>query len=244
MEENVKHIHFKEIDSTNNWAKENCRIFDLSQIIRITADEQTSGRGRFNRTWISPKDLNIYLTYLFALEKSAMGPANLAQILSLSIASLLDQEGVTPQIKWPNDVLIDGKKIAGILSETVDLGEQFAVILGAGININMGKELLDTIDQPATSLLVETGKSHSKEALIESLELLFLQDLRLYRKEGFPPFFKRYDALLTHRGKAITLKQNGSSISGVLHSLNPDGRLNLLLPSGELQTISSGELQS
>ncbi|NGX50936.1 MAG: Bifunctional ligase/repressor BirA [Chlamydiae bacterium] len=239
MEENVKHIHFKEIDSTNNWAKKNCRSLDLSQITRITADEQTSGRGRFNRKWLSPKDLNIYLTYLFAIDRDTIDPANLAQLLSLSIASLLDQEGVTPQIKWPNDVLIDGKKIAGLLCETTDL----AIILGAGINVNMGKELLDTIDQPATSLLVETGKSHSIEKLIKSLELLFLQDLRLYRKEGFPPFFKRYDALLTHKGQTITLKQNGSSVTGTLHSLNPDGRLNLLLPSGEIQTISSGEIQ-
>jgi len=196
MEENVRKIHLNQVDSTNTWAKENYKSFDLTEFTRITADEQLKGRGRFKREWISPHGLNIYLTYFFTVKKEAMSLNNLAQILSLSVAKLLETVGLQPQIKWPNDLLVNGKKIAGILCETLDLGNQFGVILGTGINVNMPKDLLDTIDQPATSLLVETGKTHSKDDLIKTLEALFLKDIHLFRQEGFTPFYKNYDALL------------------------------------------------
>ncbi len=236
-------IHLEKVNSTNTYAKENYRHFDLNQLTRITADEQTAGRGRFKRPWVSPKGENIYLTYFFTSEKKLMGLNNLAQILSLSITKLLGKEGLSPQIKWPNDVLINGKKIAGILCETIDLHDKFGVVLGTGININMPKEALDKIDQPATSLFVEKGKVYETESLINPLEGFFLEDYHLYERDGFKPFYMSYDALLTHKGKPITLKQNGHSISGTLHSLNPDGRLNILLDSGEIQTLSFGEIK-
>lgn len=243
MAEKVTQIHLDQVDSTNTWAKENYKNFDLSGITRITADMQKNGRGRFNRKWISPQGLNIYLTYFFTVEKGKVDLNNLAQILCLSIAKLLGKNTLSPQIKWPNDVLVNSKKIAGILCETIDLEKHFGVILGCGINVNMPEELLKTIDQPATSLLAETGKPHKKEDLIKTLEIFFLEDLALYKREGFNPFYKIYEDLLTHKGMPITVKQNGDSLSGILHSLNPDGRLNLLLPSGEIKTLSSGDIK-
>jgi BirA family transcriptional regulator, biotin operon repressor / biotin---[acetyl-CoA-carboxylase] ligase len=243
MAKKVIPIHLEQVDSTNTWAKENYKNFDHSHITRITADEQVKGRGRFNREWISPKGENIYLTYFFTTPKEKMNLANLAQILSLSITKLLDNEGLKSQIKWPNDILVNEKKIAGILCETIDLDLYFGVILGMGINVNIDQEILDAIDQPATSLYAETGKTFSKERLIHKLETFFLEDLCLFQKEGFTPFYKIYDDLLTHKGKPISFKQNGHSLSGTLHSLNPDGRLNLLLPSGEIKTLSSGEIK-
>lgn len=244
MKKKVVQIHLTKVPSTNTWAKENYKNFDLSQITRITADEQTKGRGRFNRVWVSPKGVNIYLTFFFAVEKSRLALNNLPQILSISIANLLDKEGLKPQIKWPNDVLINRKKLAGILCETIDLGNSYGVILGTGINVNMSQDMLRDIDQAATSLLVETGKLHSKEFLTQSLETLFLKDLFLYQKEGFNPFYKTYDDLIAFKGEVITFHQNGESFSGTLHSLNPDGRLNLLLSSGEIKALSSGEIEN
>lgn len=239
----VDHIHLDTIPSTNTYAKEKCKTFDPEAITCITADEQTAGRGRFERKWLSPKGANIYLTFFFHEEKKPMVPNHLAQILSLSITSMLQKLGLAPHIKWPNDVLVNGKKIAGILCETIDLGPSFGVVLGTGININMTKETLDQIDQPATSLLVELDQPQDKELLTHQLETLFLEDYRHYKKKGFHPFYLRYDALLTHKGKPITLDQNGTMISGTLHSLNPDGRLNIQLENGEIHTVISGEIK-
>jgi BirA family biotin operon repressor/biotin-[acetyl-CoA-carboxylase] ligase len=243
MVEKVTAIHLDAIDSTNTYAKENSAQFNPDDITRISCDEQFKGRGRFNRVWISPKGKNIYLTYFFTYEKNPMEINNLAQILCLSIAKLLSREGLDPKIKWPNDILINQKKISGILCETVDLQDKFGVVLGTGINVNMEEDLLKEIDQPATSLQVETGKSFDKHALMNSLDEFFLKDLALYKKEGFKPFYMSYDALLTHKGMPISIKQGSKTLSGTLHSLNPDGRLNLLLENGEIQTITSGEIK-
>ena len=243
MVEKVTQIHLEKVNSTNTYAKENYSHFDLSKITRITANEQTAGRGRFKRSWVSPKGENIYLSYFFTIDKTVMDLNNIAQILSLSITKTLNKIGLSPHIKWPNDVLVNGKKIAGILCETIDLHEKFGVILGTGINVNMSKETLDQIDQPATSLLVELGEKQELDSLIKMLEGFFLEDYRLFQRDGFKPFYMSYDALLTHKGQPISLKQNGHIISGTLHSLNPDGRLNILLDNGEIQTLSSGEIK-
>ena len=243
MIEKIIEIHLDQVDSTNKWAKDNYRNLDLSQFTRITADEQTAGYGRFNRFWLSPKGLNIYLTYFFTLNKDKANLNNLTQILSLSITKLLHKKGLTSQIKWPNDILIKDKKIAGILCETIDLGEKYGIILGAGINVNMPRKLLSSINQPATSFKLETGKTYQREELIKILEEFFFSDFQRYIKEGFTPFYKTYESLLKDKGKIITLKQYQHSVTGILHSLNSDGRLNLLLSSGDIKTFSSGEIE-
>ncbi|MCB1084996.1 MAG: biotin--[acetyl-CoA-carboxylase] ligase [Chlamydiia bacterium] len=239
----VTPIHLEKVSSTNTYAKENFSQFHPQEITRVTADEQTAGRGRFNRSWVSPSKENLYLTYCFTTKKDGMEVNNLSQILALSIAKLLDQEGLKPQIKWPNDVLINGKKIAGILCETIDLNDHFGVILGTGINVNMGDEALAGIDQPATSFLAETGKTHKLSSLLTSLETFFLRDYEIFKTDGFKPFFPAYNGLLVQKGKTVTLKQGKEMITGTVHSLNPDGRLNLELPDGSVQTLSSGEIK-
>ena len=244
MVEKVVAIHLEKVNSTNTYAKENCCHFDPRVITRITADEQTAGRGRFDRPWLSPKGQNIYLTYFFTAEKKGAALHNIAQIISLSITKLIKTLGLIPQIKWPNDILIHEKKIGGVLCETIDLHDTFGVILGCGINVNMPQKLLDQIDQKASSLLVELGEKQDKMVLIERLETFFLKDYHLYLQEGFKPFYTNYDALLIRKGKPITLKQGKSLISGTLLSLNPDGRLNIFLENGQIETFSSGEIDS
>ncbi|MCB1080878.1 MAG: biotin--[acetyl-CoA-carboxylase] ligase [Chlamydiia bacterium] len=239
----VTYIHLKAVTSTNTWAKENHTHFDLNKLTRITASEQTQGRGRFNRSWISPKDVNLYVTYFFTNRKNGADLNNLSQLLCLSIVRMLHHQKLSPQIKWPNDVQVHGKKIAGILCEVIDLHDKHGVIIGAGINVNMSKEDLDIIDQPATSILKETGEVLPLDPLLKLLDQFFIDDLTLYQAEGFKPFYKSYDSLLTHKGQPITLRQNGDALTGTLHSLNPDGRLNLLLDSGEIKTVSTGEIK-
>ena len=236
-------IHFETIDSTNTYAKNQFSQFDPEGITRITAEMQTAGRGQFQRKWLSPKGLNIYLTYALCLEKEPMMVNQLTHVATLSILNLLKNEGVTPEIKWPNDLLVNGKKISGILCETVDMKSHFGVVLGIGINVNMEKLHLSEIDQPATSLKMETGKEFSPKQLIENLDALFLRDFALFLDEGYAAFYQEYERNLMNKNRLITLKKNHKLITAILHSLAPDGRLNLLLPSGEIETIISGEIE-
>lgn len=243
MSTTVTKIHFKTVSSTNTWVKQNYSQLDVNKITRVTASYQTEGRGQFNRSWVSPKDLNIYVTYFFTLSKTSHNLCNLAQLLSLSITKLLQSHSLSPKIKWPNDVLIGQKKIAGVLCETVDLKSDYGIILGAGINVNMERKLLSQIDQPATSLQNETGTTYSLTSLLDQLDLLFTKDLSLYKSEGFTPFYAAYNLLLAHKGKLIKLHQQGKVLEGTLDSLSPDGRLNIRLLNGDIQTVNSGEIK-
>ncbi|MES2345534.1 MAG: biotin--[acetyl-CoA-carboxylase] ligase [Chlamydiota bacterium] len=239
----IYYIHFDSIDSTNTWAKHHAHELDRQQLTCITAMEQTAGRGRWNRKWISPKNQNIYATLYFCLPRSCTYIHNLGQILSLSCATVLKKKGFSPEIKWPNDLLLSGKKIAGILTELVVFNDYFGIVLGIGINTNMTQELLETIDQPATSLAQLSGQTWTIEQILEPLLQQFIKDLAELVDQGFKPFQTTYQDLLAYKGKIISSHDGLKHISGTCLSVNDEGRLNLLLPSGEILELTAGEIK-
>lgn len=238
----IHYLHFDTLDSTNTWAKKNAETLDPENLTCITALEQTAGRGRFNRRWISGRGQNIIATLFFTLPKENKILPNLGQILSLSCSKVLERKGFSPQIKWPNDILLAGKKVSGILCETTQLKESLAIILGIGINVNMSEELLSSIDQPATSLAQLSGHTWELEQILEPLLQQFIADLELLEKEGFAPFQADYQARLAFCGKTITCSDGTQTVQGICQSISSDGRLNLVLPNGTTRTLSAGEL--
>ena len=239
----IHFIHFDTIDSTNTWAKKNAATLDPNELTCITAQEQTAGRGRFDRKWISPKGENIYATLYFCLPLHCTSICNLGQILSLSCITVLKKKGFSPQIKWPNDILLGGKKVAGILCETVSFEDRMGIALGIGINVNMSQDLLDRIDQPATSLSQLSGQIWTLEQILEPILAQFIEDLNALESYGFEHFLPQYEELLAFKGKTITCNDGQKTIKGICHSVTSTGRLNLLLPDGTLQLISAGELK-
>ena len=240
---NVSYIHFDTIDSTNTWTKKNADGLDPHQLTCITALEQTAGRGRFFRKWLSPKGQNIYATLYFCLPLGCPYLINLGQILSLSCISVLKKKGFCPEVKWPNDILLDHKKVAGILCETVSFEDRIGIVLGIGINVNMSKELLDMIDQPATSLAQLSGQTWTLEQILEPICKQFIIDLDRLQKQGFEPFRDEYETLLAFKGESITCNDGMQTLKGICHSVNRDGRLNLLLSDGTMTTLNAGELK-
>ena len=239
---NIYYIHFDTIDSTNTWTKKNAATLDPNQLTCITALEQTLGRGRFLRKWLSPKGQNIYATLFFCLPWKCSYLINLGQILSLSCISVLKKKGFYPRVKWPNDILLEGKKVAGILCETISFEDRIGIILGIGINVNMSQELLESIDQPATSLAQLSGQTWTLEQILEPVLKQFLEDLDVLQTQGFEPFRSTYENLLAYKGETITCNDGLKMIKGICHSIDPTGRLNLLLPGGDVAILSTGEL--
>ncbi len=241
---NIYYIHFDTIDSTNTWTKKNAATLDPNQLTCVTALEQTAGRGRFYRKWISPKGQNIYATLYFSIPRNSPYIINLGQILSLSCIAVLRKKGFDPKIKWPNDIQLDGKKVAGILCETVSFEDRIGIVLGVGINVNMPQDLLDSIDQPATSLAQLSGQTWTLEQIIEPVLKQFIKDLDLLEKQGFEPFRALYDECLAFKGETISCHDGIKTVKGVCHSINSDGRLNLLLPNDEVILLSAGEISA
>ncbi len=193
------HHHFEWIESTNTWAKENAHLLPPDAMIIVTADGQTAGRGQFKRPWSSPFKQNIYLSFCFFVDKNRSDLGNIPQVLALSTISVLNQLGFTARLKWPNDLLVSQKKIAGILAETTMIDDQLCFILGIGLNVNMPFDLLEKVGQPATSLLHENQLIKGEEVslfdlqqIMEMLQEEFLKDYAVFNKEGFTPFLARY----------------------------------------------------
>jgi BirA family biotin operon repressor/biotin-[acetyl-CoA-carboxylase] ligase len=235
-------IHFESIGSTNTYAKEHVGSFSPDQVTCITADEQTAGRGRFQRKWYSPKGVNLYVTFCFRLPKNALHLISLSQMMAASFASVLLDEGLHPKIKWPNDIRLNGKKLSGILCETSFHGEWVDVFLGIGVNVNMGTADLARIDQPATSLQAETGRSWDRAALLKKIQKKILHDLDLFKSKGFEPFHSLFENLLAFKGEIVSCSDGKRTWVGTCHSITNDGQLNIYSSDKSMHTVLSGEI--
>jgi BirA family transcriptional regulator, biotin operon repressor / biotin---[acetyl-CoA-carboxylase] ligase len=189
-------FHFSLLDSTNDWGKKNILHYDRSVITLISAEEQSAGRGQYGRKWLAPAGFNIYASFCFFIDESHPNIPALTQVMALSIVQSLTLTDIDFRIKWPNDILVKGRKIAGILCETTHSSPQIGVILGVGLNVNMPKELLDQINQPATSLLIETGSEWHIPTILSGLKDQFSKDLSSFFRKDFSPFQNVWNRLI------------------------------------------------
>lgn len=192
----IIHHHFEVLPSTNDYAKEKLETLSPDSVYLFTADTQTRGRGRFGRTWLSPSGLNFCGSFAFFLNQEQEDPLVLTHLLACTVASYLESLKLAPRIKWPNDLFVEGKKIGGILCETKPHHSLVGVIIGLGLNVNMTSTQLSQVDQPATSLLVETTVSHDIKSVIDALKVGFGHDLELFLNKGFFPFQTHFNSLL------------------------------------------------
>lgn len=190
------HHHFDTLVSTNDWAKLQLKTLPKDRMMLVTSDAQTRGKGQYGRRWISPKGENLYASFCFFIDEDQQDPLSLTHVLAISIAHVLERHGVICQIKWPNDLLVNRKKIAGILCETEHLPPQFGVVIGLGLNINMSDEELAKIGQPATSLKLETQKEWEIAEILEGIKTGFQKDLDRFLDEGFTPFLPTFRKLI------------------------------------------------
>lgn len=236
------YIHFATIDSTNSWAKRNIPLLNQNHITVITANQQTEGYGRFKRSWVSPSG-NIYATLFFTLPLNYSYLINLGQILTLACSHVLESKGFVLQLKWPNDLLLEKKKIAGVLVEVLR-SEKLEIVLGIGLNVNANEEHLKKVDQNVTSLMLFSKRTWKLGSILNPILYTFYNYLRLLSSSGFTHFQPIYQKLLAFQGKEIVCQLGNQKIQGICHSINPDGTLNLQLPSGSMISLNAAEVSS
>lgn len=210
----------------------------------IWAKEQLKGKGRQGRTWASPRG-NLYLSLILRPE---CAPATAAQLSFLASVALGEAVGaVAPPMvevtfKWPNDVLFNGRKGAGILLESKSApgGEIEYVILGMGVNVQSHPE---ESAYPATSLRFEGCPPTLNEAqLLEAFARSFLSRANTWIEEGFPPIRKAWLAHAISLGKEIEVRLPKETLTGTFEDLDADGVLQLRLADGSVKAISAGDV--
>ena len=192
---------FDTISSTNDYLlrKEKNKNIDIKICI---AEEQTKGRGRRGKSWISPKFKNIYFSLNSYLKKEDLSGLSIA--VALSISKVLTKINVMSLIKWPNDLLVRNKKICGILIETAKVGELTKVVIGIGINVNM--EYSELIDQEWTSIKLEKKQSVDRNSIITEMINELCITLNKFEQEEFDYFLKKFSSLDLLKDKEFILK--------------------------------------
>ena len=239
----MKIIGLEETDSTNNYAKIN--IDTLADRTVIHAKRQTSGRGRLNRKWVDLGEGNLFMSLVLKPSNSfnEIYP-NITQYLSVVLCNVLEFYGVKPQIKWPNDVLIDGKKIAGILSETVMQGSQFkGLVLGIGVNLNAKQADVDSIpDKIVTSLNLELKTDINLEEFRNKLTDKFFKNYDKFLENGFVMIKNEYINRNCFLNKELNVQLFNNIESGFAKGITDNGALILQNANNEELVLTIGDI--
>lgn len=235
--------YFDSVGSTNDealaWGANDAK--DLSLVV---ADEQTAGRGRLDRKWFTPP--GTALAFSLILRPSAAERPHLSRMVGLAALSVADSllaRGLLPQIKWPNDILLNGRKVAGILIESVWSGEDIdCIVIGMGVNI-LGGAVPDTsmLLFPATSLEDELGYPVERaDVLNDILAALIVLRPQLSTDE----FKERWEGLLAYRGRQVQVETGSEDpVIGHVSGLGTDGSLQLRARDGKPLTVQFGDVR-
>ena len=229
---------YDDIDSTN---AEALRLVatDRATPFLVLAERQSAGRGRRGRAWSSPFAQNLYYSLVLRVDGGMRQLEGLSLVVGLAVRQVLRALGVNAGLKWPNDVLVENRKIAGILLELVgDPADVCHVVLGIGINVNMQDA---DIDQAWTSLRLETGQWVDRNQLVTLLSESLHGYLARHRADGFRGLQAEWEEAHLWQGRAVSLVAGSNTIAGVVLGIDPQGALRLNVDGIE-KSFSGGEL--
>ena len=233
---------YEEIGSTNDRASELADEGALSGEV-VVAETQTSGRGRRGRAWASPARKNLYFSVVLRPELPPSRAPELTLVASVAICDVLRQAGVDAGIKWPNDLLVSGRKIAGILTElAADPDRVEWVVLGVGVNVNARREdFPDELRAEATSVLIERGQA-APRALFAAACFTALEGwLDRHAEEGFGPIREAWRARAVTLGREVSVRVDGRELTGTAEDIDETGAL-LVRTAAGVERILSGDV--
>ncbi len=229
-------IKFDKLDSTNKYIKENKNT--LSNYDVVFSYLQTSGKGRNDRVWISNEKENLMFSILIKDEELISKYHAMSILSAYSVRNYLEGLGIPhAEIKWPNDVFIDNKKVCGILLEG-SLPEY--LIIGIGLNVNQ-KEFVGEFKTTPTSVCLETNKEFDIDAMLETLVSKLINDFELFKKDLINPWIEiqNHNYLLN---KEIKFVKNNIAYNGIVLGINKDYSIKIKTDN-QIIDISSGELE-
>jgi BirA family biotin operon repressor/biotin-[acetyl-CoA-carboxylase] ligase len=208
------------------------------------AEMQTLGRGRLGKTWVSPYGQNLYVSFLWNFKSGIEALSGLSLACGVAVCNALEDLGMQGHgLKWPNDILWQGKKLGGILVEIQGESQGgYTAVIGIGINYRMNSQASSAIDQPWVDVNQAYGDSMGRNNLAARLIEHVLTVLDSYEEKGLLPYIEPWSDLDCFRGKAVKIISGRSHEQGVASGISNTGELLLTKPSGQIQRIMSGEV--
>ncbi len=234
-----------EVDSTNLQA---CRLGDAGEEegLVVVADRQTAGKGRMGRSWESPAGVNLYASILLRPPLLPFEAPRLTFLSAVAVCRAIQATSpLQPTVKWPNDVLIEGAKVAGLLNEmSAETDRVNYVVLGIGVNLNMtAAQFPGDLRYPATSLAIATGRPVARLAFTRAL----LREIdRLYQTFldfGSAPILEEWTGLCDMTGRPVQVDCGSSTITGTMAGLAEDGALLVRTAAGKMESVYAGDVR-
>lgn len=217
-------LYFEELESTNTFCRQKGDLYPDGTL--VVANIQTAGRGSRGRGWESPENVSVYMTVLLKPDISPEFAPRLTPVMAVSIVRALSAMGIDAKIKWPNDVVLNGKKLVGILTEmSAEMDYIHQVIIGAGINV-LTEQFPEEIAHRATSLYLETGNRYSRSAIVAEIMNCFEEDYHIFLQtcdlSGLLEPYKQYSATL---GNTVRVLDRKKEYAGFAVDIDAEGRL-------------------
>jgi BirA family biotin operon repressor/biotin-[acetyl-CoA-carboxylase] ligase len=241
-----KTIHyFHTLDSTNSKAYQ-LALNGAEEGELVIAELQEKGRGRIERQWFSPPLLNLYLSVILRPNIPPHQASLITLVAAVATADAIQNfSGLFPLIKWPNDILLRDRKVAGLLNEIHSETDRIHfVILGIGVNLNMGKKMLPKeIRAIATSLMIEMGRTISRKAFLQSLLLELERWYTIFLKQGSNVILKAWRDRAQIKGRRVKVTSFGETLVGMAVDIDSDGALILETEDGRRKRIVAGDIE-
>jgi BirA family transcriptional regulator, biotin operon repressor / biotin---[acetyl-CoA-carboxylase] ligase len=235
---------FQETTSTNDIAEKLARD-GVKEGAVVFAESQTRGRGRLGRKWISPAQKGLWFSVLLRPDLRPQETTRLTVVSATALARAVHSEtGLNPEIKWPNDILIHGRKVAGILTElSAELDHVKYVILGIGVDVNLSAaEFPAELRKTATSLRIETGRAVSRAGLAVAILRELDQDYARLAIGDFAAVADEWEQRCTTLGRDVAIHVGNRQIRGRAESLDDDGALLLRTEHGHIERVTGGDV--
>ncbi|MFZ1731935.1 MAG: biotin--[acetyl-CoA-carboxylase] ligase [Bacteroidota bacterium] len=234
-------IHLEVVDSTNRYARDLIPSQPLEGSL-ITAERQTAGRGRLDRKWLSAPAQNILASIILYPKREVEDWGGLPLLTGLGVCKAVRRvAGVDAHLKWPNDVLIENRKLCGILVETGRFGEMPWAVVGIGLNVNQ-LHFDDDYRLTPVSLALEAGRTFDTDEVLSAVCKELDQLYELWRVEGNPPILAEWRGATRMFGKTIVVEENGTKSERRAIDLAEDGALVTELPDGSVERLFAGDV--
>lgn len=236
-------LYFEETDSTNNQAKLAAENGAEHGTLAV-AEHQSAGKGRRGRSWSSPRGTGIFMSLILKPDLRPEYASMLTLVTALSVSRALEEvTELKPMIKWPNDLVVNRKKVTGILTEmSAELEQIHYVVIGIGINANI-EEFPEELKETATSLCIEAGRKFSRAALIAAFLKYFEEDFERFEKTSdLSLLIEEYNQRLINRGNIVRILDPAGEYTGKAIGVNEKGGLVVEREDHRIEVITSGEV--
>jgi len=240
---NITILRYESLESTNTEAAHQARL-GADEGLCVIARQQTAGRGRQGRIWVSEKDAGLYFSIVLRPKIEMRSFPLITLMTGIAVHDALQEFGLDPDIKWVNDILIGEKKICGILAETVETGKDTAVIVGIGINLT-SRAFADDIAETATSIHAESGKQVPPDIVAETVTkyLIYFYDIFSGTDAGTRIIELWQKRSSYFSGKKVRVAVDSETLDGTTDGLEKNGALRVKLADGSVRIIQAGDVQ-